>query len=101
MAVLPRPAAGWGGQAARSRAPADHAVSVATPGCPANPTASEAAPSAAQRVRVMLPLPLPEPLDYLPPADIAMPEPGSFVRVALGSRRVIGVAWDGVEDEES
>ncbi len=46
------------------------------------------------RVRVMLPLPLPEPLDYLIPEGAAFPEPGSFVRVSLGPRRMIGVVWD-------
>src|SRR5882762_5515749 len=40
-------------------------------------------------VRVMLPLPLPEPLDYLVPDGAAVPEPGSFVRVTLGPRRLI------------
>ena len=47
------------------------------------------------RLRVMLPLPLAEPLDYLAPEGIATPEPGSFVRVALGSRQVFGVVWEG------
>jgi primosomal protein N' (replication factor Y) len=56
-------------------------------------------PLAAQPVRVMLPLPLPAPLDYLVPDGAAVPEPGSFVRVSLGSRRVIGVVWDGADEE--
>jgi len=47
----------------------------------------------------MLPLPLPEPLDYLAPEGQAVPEPGSFVRVSLGSRRVIGVVWEGADEE--
>jgi primosomal protein N' (replication factor Y) len=47
----------------------------------------------------MLPLPLPEPLDYLIPDGAALPEPGSFARVRLGSRRVIGVVWDGAGGE--
>jgi primosomal protein N' (replication factor Y) (superfamily II helicase) len=47
------------------------------------------------RLRVMLPLPLPEALDYLPPETTIPPEPGSFVTVELGSRRVVGVVWDG------
>jgi primosomal protein N' (replication factor Y) len=42
----------------------------------------------------MLPLPLPEPLDYLMPDGAACPQPGSFVRVSLGPRRMIGVVWD-------
>ena len=49
----------------------------------------------ARRLRVMLPLPLPEPLDYLMPDEAAPPEPGSFVRVELGPRRLVGVVWDG------
>ena len=56
-------------------------------------------PLGAQPVRVMLPLPLPAPLDYLVPDGAAVPEPGSFVRVSLGSRRVIGVVWDGAGEE--
>jgi primosomal protein N' (replication factor Y) len=43
----------------------------------------------------MLPVPLPEALDYLAPAATVPPEPGSFVTVGLGSRRLIGVVWDG------
>jgi primosomal protein N' (replication factor Y) len=42
----------------------------------------------------MLPLPLPEALDYLGPS-IPPPEPGSFVRVPLGQRSLTGVVWDG------
>jgi primosomal protein N' (replication factor Y) len=62
-----------------------------------NPEAGR--PLAAHTVRVMLPLPLPEPLDYLMPDGAVFPEPGSFVRVRLGSRRVIGVVWDGAGGE--
>ena len=51
------------------------------------------------KVPVMLPLPLPEPLDYLVPHGSAVPEPGSFVRVSLGSRRVIGVVWEEAGEE--
>ncbi|HEY4472489.1 MAG TPA: primosomal protein N' [Stellaceae bacterium] len=51
------------------------------------------------RLRVMLPLPLPEPLDYLPPERIAVPEPGRFVRVGLGSRHLVGVVWEGEAGE--
>jgi primosomal protein N' (replication factor Y) (superfamily II helicase) len=76
------------------------------PGCPANsPRASgsgAAAPAeraaSARPVPVLLPRPLPGPLDYLLPAGIAA-GPGSFVRVTLGSRRLAGVVWDG--DSES
>ena len=52
-------------------------------------------PASVAAVRVMLPLPLPAPLDYLVPQGVAAPAPGSFVRVTLGPRRVIGVVWEG------
>ncbi len=45
-------------------------------------------------VKVLLPLPLHGPLDYRPWENGAPPLPGQFVRVSLGSRRVIGVVWD-------
>jgi primosomal protein N' (replication factor Y) len=68
--------------------------SVAVPDSPANHPA-DATPAAGQAtLRVLLPLPLPEPLDYLPADDAAVPQPGSFVRVNLGTRRLIGVVWD-------
>jgi primosomal protein N' (replication factor Y) len=51
------------------------------------------------RVRVLLPLPLPSALDYLAPQEFATPEPGSFVRVPLGQRTLVGVVWDGAGDE--
>ena len=54
--------------------------------------------TAARRVRVLLPLPLPEALDYLAP-ELPPPEPGSFVHVPLGQRTLAGVVWDGVGDE--
>jgi len=53
--------------------------------------------STARRVRVLLPLPLPEALDYLIPEGKS-PELGSFVRVPLGQRSLVGVAWDGMDD---
>jgi primosomal protein N' (replication factor Y) len=43
----------------------------------------------------MLPLPLPEPLDYLAPGNDGDIIPGSFVQVPLGTRRAVGVVWDG------
>jgi primosomal protein N' (replication factor Y) (superfamily II helicase) len=52
----------------------------------------------ARRVRVLLPLPLPEALDYLAPEGISPPEPGSFVNVPLGQRSLTGVVWDGAGD---
>ena len=45
-------------------------------------------------VGVLLPLPLRGALDYRPPEGGAAPLPGQFVRVSLGSRRVVGVVWD-------
>ena len=53
----------------------------------------------ARRVRVLLPLPLPEALDYLAPEGTSPPEPGNFVNVPLGQRSLTGVVWDGVGDE--
>lgn len=47
---------------------------------------------AARRVRVLLPLPFPEPFDYGAPAGLDLP-PGSYVEVPLGPRRVFGVVW--------
>ncbi|MGA8552322.1 MAG: primosomal protein N', partial [Stellaceae bacterium] len=58
----------------------------------------EAAPAdALPRLRVLLPLPLPLPaaLDYRVPAEMTSPEPGSFVRVPLGGRNLVGVVWGG------
>jgi primosomal protein N' (replication factor Y) len=60
------------------------------PDCPANLARQDAPPT----VAVMLPLALPEPLDYVVPAAADTPAPGSFVRVPLGSRRLIGVVWE-------
>ena len=50
--------------------------------------------AAAAPVKVLLPLPLRGALDYRPPEGGAAPLPGQFVRVSLGSRRVVGVVWD-------
>ena len=56
----------------------------------------EAAPAdALPRLRVLLPLPLPAALDYRVPAEMTSPEPGSFVRVPLGGRNLVGVVWGG------
>src|ERR1700730_16394435 len=55
--------------------------------------------SAIPRVRVLLPLPLAEALDYLAPQGALPPEPGSFVRVPLGQRSLVGIVWDGAGDE--
>jgi primosomal protein N' (replication factor Y) (superfamily II helicase) len=72
--------------------PDDHASS-----CEPSPVAA-GEPEIDARVRVLLPLPLPEALDYLAADGSAPPEPGSFVRVPLGQRTVAGVAWDGAGD---
>src|SRR5216684_8469393 len=82
-ALLPRPDEERSAQAETSGAPGDHPMSVAMPDSPAN-SGEVAHLPAARKVRVMLPLPLPEPLDYLVPDGAAVPEPGSFVRVTLG-----------------
>src|SRR6516164_6378586 len=55
--------------------------------------------TAGHRIRVLLPLPLPEALDYLVTGGSAPPEPGTFVRVPLGQRNLAGVVWDGAGDE--
>jgi primosomal protein N' (replication factor Y) (superfamily II helicase) len=59
----------------------------------------ESEPDAGRYVRVLLPLPLPAALDYLAPQGTVSLEPGSFVRVPLGTRRLVGVAWDGAGGE--
>ena len=57
-------------------------------------TAAAAAHSRAlQRVRVLLPLPLPDALDYRIPGG-EPPPPGSFVRVPLAGRNLVGVVWE-------
>ncbi len=68
------------------------AVSVGRPGEEDAPVATA---DALRQVRVLLPLPLPAALDYRLPAELALPEPGSFVRVPLGGRSLVGVVWDG------
>jgi primosomal protein N' (replication factor Y) (superfamily II helicase) len=56
-------------------------------------------PDRIRQVRVLLPLGLPAALDYLVPEGIPAPEPGSFVRVPLGARNLVGVVWDGDSGE--
>src|SRR5439155_1163343 len=85
--LLPRPGKEGRTLSVESGAAGDHPMSLAMPDSPANSGESEHA-LAGRKVRVMLPLPLPEPLDYLLPEGAAVPEAGSFVRVTLGSRRV-------------
>src|SRR5712691_9481089 len=97
-ALLPRPGKERSARTVEGGAPGDHPMSVAMPDSPANSGETDR-PLAGHTVRVMLPLPLPEPLDYLVPDRAAVPEPGSFVRVSLGSRRVIGVVWEEAGEE--
>ncbi|MGD9617396.1 MAG: primosomal protein N' [Alphaproteobacteria bacterium] len=66
----------------------------------ASGSAEAAGAASGSPVRVLLPLPLRGALDYRPPEAGAAPLPGQFVRVGLGSRRVIGVVWDGQSDGE-
>jgi primosomal protein N' (replication factor Y) (superfamily II helicase) len=67
---------------------------------PASLAGSHEAPAAGNRLRVLLPVPLPAALDYLAIDGEASPEPGRFVRVDLGPRRLIGVVWDGESEAE-
>src|SRR5215472_2021689 len=50
---------------------------------------------AAGHLRVLLPVALPAAPDYLASADMTPPAPGSFVRVPLATRNLIGVVWEG------
>jgi len=53
--------------------------------------------ASAPDLKVLLPLPLGEPLTYAGIRDsgAAPPVPGQLVRVPLGSRQLLGVVWDG------
>ena len=60
-------------------------MSLAMPDSPANSGETDSA-VAGHTVPVMLPLPLPEPLDYLMPDGAVLPEPGSpQMRISRGS----------------
>src|SRR5580704_9272935 len=67
--------------------------------CAASLASPEDAPIAGNRLRVLLPLPLPGALDYRAVAGEAALEPGRFVRVNLGPRKLIGVVWEGEGDD--
>jgi len=67
--------------------------------CPASLANPADAPELGTRLRVLLPLPLPATLDYRTPEGESALEPGRFVRVMLGPRRLIGVVWDGESDD--
>jgi len=81
--------------------PDDHASSADPPiVCGSDSAGRPGRELAANRhVRVLLPLPLPASLDYLAPEGGATPEPGSFVRVPLGVRSLVGVVWGGADGE--
>src|SRR5580658_6576405 len=66
---------------------------------PATLACPEAAPVAGNRLRVLLPVPLPAALDYRAPEGETPPEPGRFVRVNLGPRKLVGVVWEGESDD--
>ncbi len=66
---------------------------------PASLARPENAPAGPDRLRVLLPLPLPAALDYRAPDCAEALEPGRFVRVSLGPRRLIGVVWEGEGDD--
>ncbi len=49
-------------------------------------------------VPVLVPMPAPKAYSYAVPEGMAV-EPGSIVQVPLGPRQVLGVVWDGAEDD--
>ncbi|MEM9989716.1 MAG: DEAD/DEAH box helicase family protein, partial [Pseudomonadota bacterium] len=57
----------------------------------------EDAPAPKLRVKVLLPLPMGDGYDYAVEGETA-PPPGSFVKVPLGPREVIGVVWSVTPD---
>jgi primosomal protein N' (replication factor Y) (superfamily II helicase) len=59
-----------------------------------NPDRKQTSP---RRVPVLLPYPLPAPLDYRVPAELSV-HPGDVVLVPLNRREEIGVVWDGAAD---
>jgi primosomal protein N' (replication factor Y) (superfamily II helicase) len=75
--------------------PERHASSAGSTASGSGENAVGVGPEMVVAVRVLLPLPLPEALDYRVGAGNAAPGPGSFVRAPLGSRNVVGVVWDG------
>src|SRR5579863_5593559 len=52
-------------------------------------------------LRVLLPLPLADALDYRLPDGVQMPPAGTFVRAPLGARSLVGVVWQGEAGEVS
>ncbi|NWG52779.1 MAG: primosomal protein N' [Hydrogenophilaceae bacterium] len=53
-----------------------------------------------QRVRVLLPLPVPEPFDYRAPVSMGL-SPGDHVIAPVGAREVLGVVWSVEEGEDA
>jgi primosomal protein N' (replication factor Y) len=75
--------------------PERHASSEATPARNADGLSVPAACRAkGPNIQVLLPLPLAGALDYRVPVGTLPPEAGSFIRVPLGSRSLVGVVWD-------
>ena len=64
----------------------------------ANPRAEASDDAAPRRVKVLFPLPLFKPYDYLAPPGAIFP-PGAFVRAPFGPREINGVVWPGAPDE--
>jgi len=56
-------------------------------------SSAAATSEAAERISILLPLPLAGAYDYALPEEMRV-APGDFVVVPLGARLVIGVAWD-------
>jgi primosomal protein N' (replication factor Y) len=79
--------------------PVDHTSSPASQPDEAAAEDQPASRIATERVRVLLPLPLPSTLDYLLPEGFVSPPAGSFVRVPLGQRTLAGIVWDGAGDD--
>jgi primosomal protein N' (replication factor Y) (superfamily II helicase) len=79
--------------------PGDHASSADPPIVPGGAAPPGDVSAALRHVSVLLPLPLSSALDYLVPDGVQPLEPGSFVRVPLGVRSLVGVVWEGVEGE--
>nr|WP_250811782.1 primosomal protein N' [Neorhizobium tomejilense] len=57
------------------------------------------APSLARVVPVLVPLPVPGAYSYAVPEGVHV-EPGSVVQVPVGPRQLIGVVWDGNNDDK-
>jgi primosomal protein N' (replication factor Y) len=77
----------------------DDASSPVPVPCSATEQEGTESETAGRRIRVLLPLPLAEALDYLAPEDALAPDAGSFVQVPLGARSLVGVVWDGAGEE--